>query len=113
MYGPAAYNLDLYRGDSATYNFVFWDDAEHTLPSDLTGVTARAQVRDMFNGTLLIETHCAIVLPNTVQMDIERTDWQYFPRRDRGVWDLQLMYPDTTVSTMLRGNVAFISDVTE
>ena len=108
---PGVYNLSLYRGDSYIYHFLIWDDEALTIPSDLNGVVARAQIRDRQNGALLIEGQCSIVLPNTIVMEIRADDWIDVERRDTGYWDLQTVQ-NIIVTTLLAGRVEFAGEAT-
>lgn len=105
---PGEYALDLYRGDTKRYQFKLWADAAKTVPADLTGVTASAMIRDKLNGTLIAELTCTITEPNIIDMPI--TSDQTYPAK--GVWDLQLTYPNSDIVTVLKGPVTTTADVT-
>jgi hypothetical protein len=109
---PAAYALDLYRGDTFARTFVLWQDAERTQPVDLTDATARAQVRDEVVGELIVELVASIELPNTVQVGLAADDWPAGSTFTAGVWDLELTFADGSVSTIAAGPVRVSGDVT-
>lgn len=106
---PANLDLDLYRGDSARMQVTLWDK-DH-LPIDLTGVSARAEIRDRPAGTTVIPLTCAITLPNIIDMTLKAKDSRDLP--PAGVWDLQLTYVSGEVSTPLAGQVKVTPDVTD
>lgn len=108
---PGAYSLELYRGDSFETDVRVWLDAGKTQPADLTGVEAKAEVRDKSAGSTIIELRVSIT-GNTITLKVEPDDWDAWTLA-RGVWDLQLTYPDASVQTILAGNVAVIPDVTD
>ncbi len=106
---PGECPLDLYRGDTRRYQFKLWADAAKTVPADLTGVTAAAMIRDKATGgTFAVELACTITQPNII--DIPITTDATFPAK--GVWDLQLTYPNSDIVTVLKGPVTVTADVT-
>ena len=111
MQQPGIFNLALYRGDTATWRVVLYADAAGTIPVDLTGVVAAAEIRDKSAGNVVVELTCVVTLPNLIDVGITPAMWTGAPRS--GVWDLQLTYPDSTVRTVLAGAVAVTPDVTD
>jgi len=117
---PGTYPLNLYRGDTGRWRFQLWDDIDKTIPTDLTGVVAVAQIRDMPSGKLLAPLGCTIVLPNVVEMVLEAVDSMKLPTEagcvsstsTAGAWDLELTYPVGDVLTLLAGPVKVTADVT-
>ena len=110
---PGVYDLQLYRGDTARYSFVLWQDTNKTIPLDLTGSVAAAQVRDRADsGRVVVQLACAISLPNTVNVALLAADSAALPANCRGVWDLQLTAATGDVLTVVSGKVAVTSDVT-
>jgi len=110
---PGAYDLDLYRGDTARYSFVLWQDAGKTIPYDLTGQVPAAQIRDRpDSGRIVVQLQCTIALPNTINVALLAPDSAGLPSGCRGAWDLQLTAASGDVTTVLAGNVAVASDVT-
>src|SRR5580765_7264627 len=97
---PGQYDLELYRGDTARYRFVLWQDEAKTLPIDLTGVTVTAQIRDQPNsGTIRLQLTCATTLPNTIEVTVPSDGAANL--HQRGAWDLQLTWPGGDVQTIL------------
>lgn len=107
---PAAYNLSIYRGDTTQWTFLIWSDASKTTPVDLTGYTAKAQLRDRPGGSTIVPTTVDIIIPNTLVMTLDSTDSK---NTVNGVWDLQLTSPDSTVVTIVAGQVTVTPDVTD
>jgi len=110
---PGKCPLTLYRGDSYSWSFMLWTDADKTLPADLTGVTAKAQIRDKPGGTKeIITLACEVVMPNTVAMILDAASSARLATTP-GVWDLQLTYDTGEVATVLAGPVTVTADVTD
>lgn len=109
---PARFSLDVYRGDTASWEFILWHDADRTQPIDLTGVTPKAEIRDRPGGTLMLELPLTITLPNVIEADLSRDDSLKLTRH-KGVWDLQLTLPDDRVATVIAGHVFIKASVTD
>lgn len=109
---PGTYSLSLYRGDSYAWQFVLWTDAEKTQPADLTGVTAKAEIRDRSGGSSIMELLCTVELPNTVRVELTADTWLGWLLA-KAVWDLQLTYPGGEVITVVSGSVTVTADVTD
>lgn len=108
---PGTYNLALYRGDTYSWTIKVWQDAAHTVPTDLTGATAKAEIRDRTGGTTIVPLTCTLTPPNTIVMKLATAQWTGMP--PAGVWDLQITYADGTVTTVLAGSVTVTPDVTD
>lgn len=107
---PGSYNMSLYRGDTYAWQFKVWTDTSHLTPADLTGVSAKAEIRNSAGGTILATLSTVITLPNII--DLKLTNWTNFTVRT-GSWDLQLTYPDSSVITIVAGSVNVTPDVTD
>jgi hypothetical protein len=108
---PGEFPLDIYRGDTARYQFKLWTDTGKTQPADLTGVTVAAMVRDKTSGgNYYADLQVTVTQPNIIDMFIPTTLSKEFP--SKGVWDLQLTYTNGDVITVLKGPVAVTPDVT-
>jgi hypothetical protein len=108
---PGTFPLDLYRGDSYAWRFVLWQDEAKTLPVDLTGATAEAEIRNASAGTTIVTLECTVVVPNSV--DVVMTPAMYATCPKTGVWDLQITFPDGSVHTPIAGPVNLTPDVTD
>ena len=106
---PANLPLDLYRGDSGRMQVTVSDKAQQ--PVDLTGVVAKAEIRDRPAGTTIVPLICVVTLPNIIDVTLLAADSQKLP--SKGVWDLQLTYASGDVKTLLVGQVQVTTDVTD
>jgi hypothetical protein len=106
---PGKFDLQIYQGDSYDWQFKLWQDAAMTNPVDLTGVTAKAQIRKGAGVTGPIELACTVTTPNIV--DVKLTAALSDTAFD-GVWDLELDGP-SGVTTVVAGTVTVTPDVTE
>jgi hypothetical protein len=80
-------------------------------PVDLTGVIAKAEIRDRPAGDKITPLTCIITLPNLIDLILEAIDSEGLPVS--GVWDLQLTYSSGEVKTPLAGQVSVTPDVTD
>jgi len=111
---PGSLPLALYKGDSFNWQIKLWTDAAKTQPADLTGVVAKAEIRDKSGGTTIIELDCVVVQPNIIDMSLAASDSSHLTMSGgNGVWDLQLTYSDGQVKTILAGPVKVTADVTD
>jgi hypothetical protein len=108
---PGTYPLVLYRGDTAHWRFTLWLDAGKTQPADLTGATAKAEIRDQPAGAVISALDCTVELPNVVVADLTALASGTLPAK--GVWDLQMTYASGDVVTILAGPVTVTPDVTD
>lgn len=109
---PVNFALNIYQGDTYEWAFSLWADRDRTTPVDLTGVDAKAEIRDRPGGTLLLMLAPTITLPNEVDVVLSREDSLKLKRRT-GRWDLQLTLGDGTVTTVVAGHVFVALSVTE
>lgn len=108
---PGLYPLvPLYRGDSAQWQVVIWLDLARSVPYNLTGVSPKAEIRDMPGGSLIIPLGSVVTLPNIIDVDLGAGWSEQLPQT--GVWDLQLTYASGQVFTILAGDVKVVADVT-
>jgi hypothetical protein len=108
---PGKFDLSLYRGDSYAWRFILWQDEAQTVPVDLTGATVEAEIREKSAGTSVVALTCTPSLPNTV--DVAMTPDLYATCPSKGVWDLQVTFPDGSVQTPVAGTVTVSGDVTD
>jgi hypothetical protein len=108
---PAKYDLNLYRGDSYGWRFVLWQDVNKTNPVVLTGAVVASEIRDKPSGTKIIPLACTVTLPNIIDVVLNAALCETCP--NKGVWDLQITYPDAQVNTPVAGIVITTADVTE
>lgn len=105
------YRLTLYRGDTYSREFRFWNDAGKTQPTDLTDITIRAALDGAGAG---LAVACVVTLPNVVTLTIPAAAWRGIQVASVAAcrWDMQFSYTDGTVLTPLAGPVRIAPDVT-
>ena len=108
---PGTYNLKLYRGDTHNFRVILWADTGQTVPYDLTGATAEAEIREKSAGTHVVILDTVVSLPNII--DIGMTPELYATCPAKGVWDLQITTAEGEVLTPLAGAVTVTPDVTD
>lgn len=108
---PAQVTLDVYRGDTYHWTFTLLTDA--STPYDLTGMTAKAEVRAKSGGDVLAVLACAITLPNIV--DVRLSSIESGKLTAKAMWDLQLSTSGTPpeVTTVAAGPVNVTLDITD
>jgi hypothetical protein len=108
---PGGFDLNIYRGDSYTWEFKLWTDAAKTQPYDLTNENVKSEIRDAPAGTILATMTAAVTLPNIIDLTLPAPQSQYAAN---GVWDLQLTNSVSGwVSTVVSGKVIVTPDVTD
>lgn len=109
---PPSYALSIYRGDTCSWQFVLWQDAANTVPYDLTGITAKSEIRDQPSGAVIVPLTLTISLPNIIDALLDAASSSLLPV-PKAVWDLQLTDALGVVTTVLAGSVAVTADVTD
>lgn len=105
---PSVVDLRVYAGDDLHLVVAVLDhDGE---PADLTGCTARSEVRTSADDTAVLATLTTSVLDNAVYLHLAAADSAGLP--EAAVWDVEVTYPDATVSTLARGKVTTTKEVT-
>ena len=112
MASPGAYSLDVYRGDSARWQFKLWLDAGRVDPVDLAGATAKAEIRDKPAGKKITALDCTITQPNIIDVILSGESSKALAISS-GVWDLQLTYGSGDIATVVAGQVSVTADVTD
>lgn len=107
---PSEYSLDIYQGDTGRWQFRFLDG--NSQPIDLTGVTAKAQIRDRPGGKHVTNMTCTVTLPNIIDMVLAANDSKDL-KINKGAWDIQLTYASGDVRTPVAGAVTVTADVTD
>jgi hypothetical protein len=108
---PGTFDLDLYRGDTFGFQARLWEDTPGGTPTDLTGATAKAEIRDESGGSFVVVMDCVVALPNVVDVSLTGALSSTLP--PEGVWDLQVTWPGAVVRTVLAGAVTVTGDVTD
>jgi hypothetical protein len=103
-------NLDLYPPGGFGRTWTVYADTAKTVPQDLTGWSARAQVRTAPapGGQLLAEFSVALVgaAVTVTATGAQVAGWAASWRHEDGVWDLVLVDPGGTARSPLVGGRA-------
>lgn len=111
---PGSYPLTLYRGDSYHWKFVLWTDEEKSQALDLTGATAKAEIRNASAGAEIIPLACTIIDPNIVDVILSTAAWSTTPMvKPSCQWDLQVTFATGEVYTVVAGAVSIRPDITD
>ena len=111
MQQPGVLDLLWYRGDTYRFQARLWENSAGGVPTDLTGATAAAEIREKFAGVHVVEMTCTVTPPNIVDVLMTPAMWPDCP--SKGVWDLQLTMPSGEVRTVLAGEFTSTGDVTD
>jgi hypothetical protein len=109
---PGEFTLDIYRGDTKRWQFKLWNDVNNTDPLDLTGVTAKSEIRDKPSGKKIIPLACSITVPNIINVVLSKALSETLTI-SKGSWDLQLTHAGGDVTTVIAGPVVVTADVTD
>ena len=107
---PARLDLKLVAGDSFRRSIVL--KSSDGTPIDLTGLTARAQIRDRPAGKLLADITTTVDAPTTGEIVLTLTTVQTRALNSHGVWDLELDGGVSNTHTIVGGEVRVLPDVT-
>ena len=107
---PGALPLPLYRGDTQSWTCTLWADDEESVPADLTGVVAKAEIRDRPGGSKITPLSCSID-GNVITVSLGAAESKTLP--SKGAWDLQLTYDSGAVATVVAGPVTVTADITD
>jgi hypothetical protein len=103
-------DLSVYQGDD--HSWVVTVRNQDGTPADITGYTARAQIRRAVadSDPIVVAEMASSVASPVVNLSLTRT--QTATMNGRYVWDLQLTSDTGTVTTILAGNVNVKPEVT-
>lgn len=111
---PGTFDLDLYQGDTNTWEFRLWDDLAKTAPHNLATSTVLAQVRRSPGGRILFTLDLTVVLPHRILAALPATAWDTIDvcqPLQKASWDLQVTDAEDKVQTVLKGDVFITADV--
>jgi hypothetical protein len=111
---PGSFPLHLYRGDTYRWRFNLWTDTAGTVAADVSGVTAKAEIRDKPGGSAITQLTCTVESgegSSAVLVELTAEACHSLPAA--GAWDLQLTYTSGDVATVLAGVVTVTADVTD
>lgn len=105
------YNILIQQGSTFYKQIVLRDSA--SVPVDLTGSTIVGQVRETVDSATAINFNVSIPTPTngTFILTIADTITAGITY-SRGVYDIEIHYPDTTVERILEGSVVVTKEVT-
>lgn len=109
----AVVNLLIAQGADNEYSFRYL--SAEGAPVDMTGYTARAQIRNTVRGDLWLElTDIDLGSDGTITVTIghDITEHQVWAKRHGGVWDLELVDPNGKVLRFVEGKVTVSHEVT-
>lgn len=116
----AAGKVDLVIEKGATYKKTFYYKDKNKVPIDLTGYTARTQIRSSsVSATVIIEltteNNGIIITPleGKIELFINDTSTTAVTHKGNAVYDLELITSIGEVIKLLRGTVSFIEEVTK
>lgn len=113
MEGTLKKPLQIKQGDTFILTMTWTDSAGS--PVDLTNCTAKMQLRTAAGGTMLLELSTdnnRITLDaGSIELEVDANTMSTFTT-PKGVWDLQITYPDGLVTTILTGTFVTIPDIT-
>lgn len=108
------YNLSFTAGDTVEFEVLLQNNDE--TPKDLTGFTAKAQIRvDPTATATLADFEVVGDLDETgsIRLRLESTQTEIFRTTAKAVWDLEILETATsTKTTVLGGTVKAAQDVT-
>jgi len=104
--------LVIYQGDTYAWDFALWEDRAASIPIDLTGATAKAEIRLRSGSPVIVDLPISITLPNEIVATLSRTDSLKLVQPNAR-WDMQLTLPDQTVTTIMAGPVTVTRSITE
>lgn len=96
---------------------------QFNTPHVLTGYTARMKIRDKVGGTVLASTDALDAPLNTLTITINSTVYTITIGMtaaatesltwSKGVYDLEMVAPDTTVTSLISGKITVIKEITK
>lgn len=106
---PIQVNLVLYEGDDFTFMVTVRDSAG--LPVDLTGVTARAQIRTSVSAESILGEFTPTIdaLAGNIWLHLDDSVSSILP--PTGVWDVEIDRSGD-VETLAAGTISMTADVT-
>jgi len=109
---PDKTNITHYRGDSLVLSITLWNDAGHTVPSDLSAATVRAQVRETYDDAEVAAEFDVVTAANVITANLTPKSSRDLP--PKGFWDCEVDWysDDTSVQTVAGGAWVTAPDVT-
>jgi len=107
---PTRVDLRLYAGDDVTVKVTV--NNPDGSPADLTGATAKAQIRAWaYDFEPVADFTCAVDPSGFVLLGLDAASTSVLPRNS--VWDCELLFADgSPTTTILSGSVRTLAEVT-
>jgi hypothetical protein len=109
---PESVALNVYRGDSYRWTFTFWTDPGASVPYDLAGAVAKAEIRTRADLPVLATLGCTVTQPNVADVTLAAQESALLTS-GKAMWDLQMTFPDSSVRTLVAGPVTITADITD
>lgn len=118
MTTPAKLNLTIYQGATFRKRMV-WKVKKTGVPVDLTGCTARMQVREEIESPIVLLSltteNGGIALggvDGTVDLYLDDGDTEAIKSWQSGKWDLEVVHPGGDVTRLVQGSISVSREVT-
>jgi hypothetical protein len=105
---PAAVNLLVYQGDDLYLDLAVTSKG---APADLTGFTAKSQIRSTPPSTTVLAELLTTISASTIHLHLVHTDAATLPVQP-AVWDCQLTDASGNISTIAAGTVTVTAEIT-
>lgn len=109
---PKNYDISIYEGD--TFQFTLTVKDASNVAVNLTGYTAKAQLKKSFDDASPIDFTCVISTPTSgvVNISLPASTTADLIAGDTYIYDVQLTAPNGNVRTYLAGDAIVIPEVT-
>lgn len=105
---PAQVDLLVYQGDDLLLSVTVDNPGE--IPADLTGYTARAQIRPSAPSAVVLAEFTTAIAANVISLTLTAEVTSTLTRN--AAWDLQITSPGGVVTTLAYGVVKVTKEVT-
>ena len=111
---PVRYDLEVYKGQTWEQSFTFLNDGETPTPIDLTGSTAKAEIRPADNSPVLTASFVVSKedASGIVYLALTSEQTASLPAGVQA-WDLKIIDTNDVVNYWVKGKVVITGRVTE
>lgn len=112
---PVNRNLTIYKGDTFDFTFKLRTKGAFGAPGDyvdLTGATAKAQIRASQDDTTVMAEFTCSTGDDTGSVSLQLSPTQTAALTGNGVWDVQITFADGAIKTYLAGTTTVVKEVT-
>jgi hypothetical protein len=106
---PVEVDLNIYMGDDFPIDVAVTDSVTGG-PMDLTGITAKSQIRATAADTNILATLTPTIAGNVITLKLSHTDSAKLPLQC--VWDMQITDAAGNITTLVAGKVTVAPEVT-